>query len=127
MLDMGFIRDVRKIVAALPRQRQTIFLSATMPKAVAGLARITSYNVCYTKLLRTWPPLLPAIGTFRAVQGIEIAPEVDGIVTALHFDSGEETETGALLVELDDLVERSDLKAAEAELKKTSLDSYNFV
>jgi len=38
MLDMGFIRDVRKIVAALPRQRQTIFLSATMPKAVAGLA-----------------------------------------------------------------------------------------
>lgn len=70
----------------------------------------------------TWPPLLPAIGTFRAVQGIEIAPEVDGIVTALHFDSGEETETGALLVELDDLVERSDLKAAEAELKKTSLD-----
>ena len=38
MLDMGFIRDVRKIVAALPRQRQTIFLSATMPKAAAGLA-----------------------------------------------------------------------------------------
>jgi ATP-dependent RNA helicase RhlE len=38
MLDMGFIRDVRKIVAALPRQRQTIFLSATMPDSVAGLA-----------------------------------------------------------------------------------------
>jgi ATP-dependent RNA helicase RhlE len=38
MLDMGFIRDVRKIVAALPRRRQTIFLSATMPNAVAGLA-----------------------------------------------------------------------------------------
>jgi len=38
MLDMGFVRDVRKIVAALPRQRQTIFLSATMPDTVAGLA-----------------------------------------------------------------------------------------
>jgi len=38
MLDMGFIRDVRKIVAALPRRRQTIFLSATMPQSVAGLA-----------------------------------------------------------------------------------------
>jgi len=38
MLDMGFIRDVRKIVAALPRRRQTIFLSATMPEAVARLA-----------------------------------------------------------------------------------------
>ena len=38
MLDMGFIRDVRKIVAALPRRRQTLFFSATMPNAVAGLA-----------------------------------------------------------------------------------------
>ena len=38
MLDMGFIHDVRKIVAALPRQRQTLFFSATMPSAVAGLA-----------------------------------------------------------------------------------------
>ncbi len=38
MLDMGFIRDVRKIVAALPRRRQTLFFSATMPDAVTGLA-----------------------------------------------------------------------------------------
>ena len=38
MLDMGFIRDVKKIVAALPHRRQTMFFSATMPKAVAGLA-----------------------------------------------------------------------------------------
>ena len=38
MLDMGFIRDVRKIVSALPRERQTLFFSATMPEAVTGLA-----------------------------------------------------------------------------------------
>jgi ATP-dependent RNA helicase RhlE len=38
MLDMGFIRDVKKIVTALPRQRQMLFFSATMPGAVAGLA-----------------------------------------------------------------------------------------
>ena len=38
MLDMGFIRDVKKIVAALPRKRQTLFFSATMPGAVSGLA-----------------------------------------------------------------------------------------
>ena len=38
MLDMGFIRDVRKIAAALPRRRQTLLFSATMPSAVAGLA-----------------------------------------------------------------------------------------
>ena len=38
MLDMGFIRDVRKIAAALPRHRQTVLFSATMPKSVQGLA-----------------------------------------------------------------------------------------
>ena len=38
MLDMGFINDVRKIVAKLPKERQTIFFSATMPGDVAKLA-----------------------------------------------------------------------------------------
>ena len=38
MLDMGFIRDVKKITAAVPRRRQTALFSATMPKSVQGLA-----------------------------------------------------------------------------------------
>ncbi len=38
MLDMGFIHDVRRIVAALPKRRQTAFFSATMPREVARLA-----------------------------------------------------------------------------------------
>ena len=38
MLDMGFIHDVRRIIAALPRQRQTLFFSATMPPEIAALA-----------------------------------------------------------------------------------------
>jgi ATP-dependent RNA helicase RhlE len=38
MLDMGFIRDVRKLVAFLPRQRQSMLFSATMPDDIAKLA-----------------------------------------------------------------------------------------
>ncbi|MGO9132517.1 MAG: DEAD/DEAH box helicase [Methylovirgula sp.] len=38
MLDMGFIHDVRKIVAKLPKARQSILFSATMPRDVARLA-----------------------------------------------------------------------------------------
>ena len=38
MLDMGFIHDIRKIVAKLPVQRQTLMFSATMPRAIAELA-----------------------------------------------------------------------------------------
>ncbi|MFM2045491.1 MAG: hypothetical protein RLY86_4067 [Pseudomonadota bacterium] len=38
MLDMGFIHDVRRIVAKLPAQRQNLLFSATMPDAVVNLA-----------------------------------------------------------------------------------------
>lgn len=38
MLDMGFIHDVRKVIAALPKQRQTLLFSATMPLEIQQLA-----------------------------------------------------------------------------------------
>jgi ATP-dependent RNA helicase RhlE len=38
MLDMGFIYDVKAVVAKLPEQRQTLFFSATMPNEIAKLA-----------------------------------------------------------------------------------------
>lgn len=38
MLDMGFVRDVRDIIAELPQKRQTLFFSATMPAAIVSLA-----------------------------------------------------------------------------------------
>jgi ATP-dependent RNA helicase RhlE len=38
MLDMGFIRDVRKLVALLPKKRQSMLFSATMPDDIAKLA-----------------------------------------------------------------------------------------
>ncbi|MCB9284199.1 MAG: DEAD/DEAH box helicase [Lewinellaceae bacterium] len=38
MLDMGFIHDVKRVIAQLPKQRQTLFFSATMPAEIANLA-----------------------------------------------------------------------------------------
>lgn len=38
MLDMGFIHDVRKIIALLPKKRQNLLFSATMPKDIQDLA-----------------------------------------------------------------------------------------
>ncbi len=38
MLDMGFLPDVRRIIATLPARRQTLLFSATMPPEIAGLA-----------------------------------------------------------------------------------------
>jgi ATP-dependent RNA helicase RhlE len=39
MLDMGFIRDVRRILAGLPQRRQSLLFSATMPREVTSLAQ----------------------------------------------------------------------------------------
>ncbi len=39
MLDMGFIHDIRKLIAVLPRDRQSLFFSATMPENIVELSR----------------------------------------------------------------------------------------
>jgi ATP-dependent RNA helicase RhlE len=38
MLDMGFIHDIKKIIAALPKQRQTLLFSATIPEDIIKLS-----------------------------------------------------------------------------------------
>jgi ATP-dependent RNA helicase RhlE len=44
MLDMGFIHDVKKVIARVPAKRQTIFFSATMPPEIASLANTILSN-----------------------------------------------------------------------------------
>ena len=38
MLDMGFLPDVKRLIAKLPKKKQTLFFSATMPKEIRALA-----------------------------------------------------------------------------------------
>jgi ATP-dependent RNA helicase RhlE len=69
MLDMGFVRDVRRIVNALPKRRQSMFFSATMPREVAQLAGEMLHD--------------PA--------RVEVTPEVvtvDRIAQSVHFVNG---------------------------------------
>jgi ATP-dependent RNA helicase RhlE len=44
MLDMGFVHDVKRIIAKLPAKRQTLFFSATMPNEIKQLADILLSN-----------------------------------------------------------------------------------
>ena len=44
MLDMGFIRDIRKILAQIPKKRQSLLFSATIPRSIADLSRDMLYN-----------------------------------------------------------------------------------
>lgn len=44
MLDMGFIHDVKKLVALLPKKKQSLFFSATMPPEIVKLAHTILQN-----------------------------------------------------------------------------------
>lgn len=44
MLDMGFVNDVKKVIAKIPQKRQTLFFSATMPKEIQQLADTILYK-----------------------------------------------------------------------------------
>jgi len=68
-----------------------------------------------------WVERLPAIGTLISSQGVDVASQVDGIVTAIGFESGMEVPKGKLLVQLDVSVELAELASAEATMREADV------
>jgi len=64
MLDMGFLPDIRRILRHLPRKRQTLFFSATMPPPIAELTREMLHDPATINMERR---SAPAIGITQAV------------------------------------------------------------
>lgn len=62
----------------------------------------------------TWQSRIPAIGTLKAFQGIDLTAEVEGTVSEVQFQSGEQVRVGQPLLQLDSQVERATLATAEA-------------
>lgn len=60
-----------------------------------------------------WQPALNATGTLTAVRGVEVTPEINGIVAEVGFESGATVEEGALLVRM----RAPELKAGLRQLK----------
>jgi ATP-dependent RNA helicase RhlE len=55
MFDLGFLPDVRRILAALPKDRQNLLFSATMPKEIRGLADQLLHNPHVVELMHSRP------------------------------------------------------------------------
>lgn len=56
MLDMGFLPDIKKIVARIPSQRQTMLFSATLPQAIVSLANRFLNNPLRVEINTAQPP-----------------------------------------------------------------------
>jgi superfamily II DNA/RNA helicase len=68
MLDMGFIPDIERIVGMLPKIRQTLFFSATMPPEIRRLADAFLIN---PKEISVSPPASPAASVVQALAVID--------------------------------------------------------
>ncbi len=61
-----------------------------------------------------WQPEVSAVGSMRAVRGVDVTTEVTGLVRTLHFKSGDEVQAGQVLVELNADAEIAQQHALEA-------------
>ncbi len=68
-----------------------------------------------------WADELQAIGTITATKAITIAPEVNGTVTGIHFESGAKIAREDKIISLNDSAERADLDRYLAQLEITKL------
>ena len=69
-----------------------------------------------------WEGSLGVIGTVTAVHGVVVSADLPGVVSAIHFDSGERVRAGEILLELDTRQERAQLAAAEAQSELARLN-----
>ncbi|MGE0211608.1 MAG: efflux RND transporter periplasmic adaptor subunit [Parvibaculaceae bacterium] len=70
----------------------------------------------------SWQPHVSAIGTLVAVNGIDITPEVGGVVKEINFESGQRVKKGDKLVQLDTSTEEADLKNFEVQLANAEIE-----
>ena len=70
----------------------------------------------------SWQPQIAGIGTLTAFEGIDITPQVGGVVKEINFDSGQDIKMGTLLVKLDIATEEADMRSLTAQLVNAEAD-----
>lgn len=96
------------------RQVQTMVAKFSVPQPPTPVAAVAVRQA-------SWPRIIESTGSLTAVQDSFVTNEVPGIVSALHFDSGQEVAAGAVLVNLDATVDLATLDGLLAELELARL------
>jgi len=64
--------------------------------------------------IKPWQPELKAVGTLRAVRGVDVTTEITGLVRSIHFNSGDTVKAGQILVQLNADSDIAQLRSSEA-------------
>ena len=100
-----------------------IFKASMMKKHMAFQAPPVTVTVVKAEY-QPWQPQLRAVGSLRAVQGVDVTSEISGLVRTVHFQSGDNAKKGQLLVQLNadaDIAQLQSLEAA-ADLANTAYE-----
>ena len=81
--------------------------------SAGGIPPVTVSTIHATN--EAWQPQFKAVGSLRAVRGVDLASEISGLVRSVHFKSGDEVKAGQLLVQLNADPDIAQLHALEAE------------
>ena len=90
------------------------FRARMIQKAIVSMRNPQQTVSTITAGTQDWQDQMEAVGSTRAEKGADLSPQVSGIVKAIHFQSGEKVEQGAMLVELEDADDIAQLQALEA-------------
>jgi len=91
-----------------------IFKMQMIKKAMATQPVPPSTVSTIRATVQPWQPELKAVGTLRAVRGVDVTTEISGLVRTLHFKSGDAVKTGQILVQLNADSDLAQLQASEA-------------
>jgi ATP-dependent RNA helicase RhlE len=80
MLDMGFLPDIKRVLARLPTKRQTLFFSATLPKPIVDLSRVMLQDPAKINVERV---ATPATGIEQAVWPVNESLKADLLIALL--------------------------------------------
>lgn len=81
--------------------------------SAGGIPPVTVSTIHATN--EAWQPQFKAVGSLRAVRGVDLASEISGLVRSVLFKSGDEVKAGQLLVQLNADPDIAQLHALEAE------------
>ena len=98
------------------------FKARMIKKYMSSMGNTPQTVSTITAAYQDWLPQLEAVGSLRAINGVEVSPEVSGTVSALNFLQGQDVKKGKVLVELvadSDVARLHSLQAASALAKST--------
>jgi membrane fusion protein (multidrug efflux system) len=100
------------------------FRNKMIQQSIRGQANPPQSVSTVVAKVSTWQPTVEAVGNLRASKGTNLAAEVGGLVTAIHFDSGKVVKAGQLILELNAVPLQAQLEQmrAASRLAKQNFD-----